>query len=262
VITEYHRPKSIDEALKLLSRPSPLTLPLGGGTVLNLSSPPDCAVVDIQDLGLTNLEEKSDMLIVGAMVTLQSLAGYAGQQATDTGAVLKRVIEYESTYNTRQCATLGGLVASAGGRSPLGTVLLALDCQLTLVPGNQRLLFGELLPLRQENLKGKLITEVGIPLKAGLAFEYVARSPADRPIVCTAVAVWPSGRTRIALGGYGKAPLLAMDGPNAEGGVEAARDAYSSAQDDWGSGEYRREVAGILTRRCLDSLSGNQAEAQ
>jgi hypothetical protein len=83
-----------------------------------------------------------------------------------------------------------------------------------------------------------------------LAFETVARTPADRPIVCAALAQWPSGRTRLALGGYGQAPLLAMDG-NEPGGVETAvRNAFAEAGDEWASAEYRSEMAAVLAKRC------------
>jgi hypothetical protein len=60
--------------------------------------------------------------------------------------------------------------------------------------------------------QGWLIISISIPLNVKLSFEYVARTPADKPIVCAAVAQWNSGRTRLALGGYGKIPMLAMDG--------------------------------------------------
>jgi len=82
----------------------------------------------------------------------------------------------------------------------------------------------------------------------------VARSPADLPIVCAAVAKWPSGRTRVILGGYGESPLLAMDGPNPQGADIAARDAYREAGDQWASAEYRSDVAAKLTRRCIDEF--------
>jgi putative selenate reductase FAD-binding subunit len=255
VIIEYNRPGTIDDALKLLARQSPLTLPLAGGTVLNLSSPPDCAVVDLQDLGLDKIGEKGGSLSVGAMTTLQTMVEHASQHKNGIFPILKRVVEHESSYNSRQCATLGGIAASAGGRSPLLTTLLALDCQLTLLPGDDGVSLGELLPLRKEKLAGKLITELAIPYKVSLAFEYVARTPADRPIVCAAVAQWPSGRIRVVLGGYGKTPLMIVDGPQEEGVVEAARDAYSGAEDQWASAEYRQETAGVLTRRCLEALA-------
>jgi CO/xanthine dehydrogenase FAD-binding subunit len=87
-----------------------------------------------------------------------------------------------------------------------------------------------------------------------MAYESVARTPADLPIVCAAAAGWPSGRTRLALGGFGMAPLLALDGPEPEGAEIAARSAYSDAGDEWASAEYRREIAPVLARRCIEQL--------
>ena len=85
-----------------------------------------------------------------------------------------------------------------------------------------------------------------------LGYEYVARTPADQPIVCASVVRWPSGRTRLALGGYGTAPLLALDGTEPDGIDVAARSAYSQAADEWASAEYRSDVAGTLALRCLE----------
>jgi CO/xanthine dehydrogenase FAD-binding subunit len=56
------------------------------------------------------------------------------------------------------------------------------------------------------------------------------------------------------LGGYGKSPLLAMDGTEAEGIETAARNAFHEATDDYGSAEYRMDVAATLAKRCLASL--------
>jgi CO/xanthine dehydrogenase FAD-binding subunit len=132
--------------------------------------------------------------------------------------------------------------------------MLALDTKLTILPGDEKITFGDILPLRQAKLQGKLITRIEIPLNVKLAFEMVARTPADHPIVSAALVQWPSGRTRLVLGGFGPAPLLALDG-NEPGGVEeAARNAFSEAADDWASAEYRMDAAAVLAKRCLDSL--------
>ena len=111
------------------------------------------------------------------------------------------------------------------------------------------------MPLRNENLRSKLITAITIPLNATLTFESVARTSADKPIVCAALAQWPSGRTRLALGGYGTAPLLAMDGTESEGLETAARNAFHEATDEWASAEYRMEVAATLAKRCLERIT-------
>jgi CO/xanthine dehydrogenase FAD-binding subunit len=99
-----------------------------------------------------------------------------------------------------------------------------------------------------------LISEVSFPLNVKAAYERIARTPADQPIVCAAVVQWSSGRTRLALGGWGDSPILAMDGPEAEGLEIAARSAYSHAEDEWASGEYRQEMAGILALRCIKRI--------
>ena len=51
MILEYHRPQTLEAALALLSRQSPLTVPMGGGSALNRPDPTPVAVVDLQALG-------------------------------------------------------------------------------------------------------------------------------------------------------------------------------------------------------------------
>ena len=87
-----------------------------------------------------------------------------------------------------------------------------------------------------------------------VAFQYISRTPSDKPIVCMALTKWPSGRTRLAVGGCGDAPLLALDGTESEGLEAAARNAFNDANDSWASAEYRQEVAGILVNRCLATI--------
>lgn len=249
MIIEYHRPQTLDAALELLARTEPVTLPLGGGTMLNRPSPLRVAVVDLQALGLDTLARRGNFLDVGARVTLQALAGFP-----ELTEALPRAIRGEATYNLRQVATVAGSLVAAGGRSSFAAAMLALDATLTLAPGDEMLELGNLLPLRPGRLRGRLITRVTLPLNARLAYEVAARTPDDLPIVCVAVAAWPSGRTRVALGGFGAAPLLAFDGSEAAGAEVAARSAYNQAGDEWASAEYRSEVASVLTGRAIKQL--------
>ena len=251
MIVEYHRPESMEEALHLLTRETPLTLPMGGGTVLNRPSPEPVAAVDLQSLGLNAVERRGNLLGLGATLTLQALL-----DLDELSPVFGRVIRHEASYNLRQVATVAGSLVAACGRSPLATLLLAMDAMLTLVglEGEVEIGLGDLLPQREEKLRERLVTKIVLPLNIHIAYEYVARTPADLPIVCAALARWPSGRTRLSLGGFGKTPLLAMDGPEGSGLEPAARDAYSQAGDQWASAEYRSEIAAVLARRCLNSL--------
>jgi len=247
MIIDYIRPQTLDEALVLLTQPN--MLPLGGGTLLSQPLPEPIKVIDLQALGLNSIHKKGNNLEIGATVTLQQLL-----ESEHIPAALKAALKLEAPLNIRNAATVAGALVTADGRSTFASVLLALDAKLAIQPDNETIEIGSFLPLRDDNLRGKLITAITIPLNAKLTFESVARTPADKPIVCAALASWPSGRTRLALGGYGKIPLLAMDGTESEGLETAARNAFHEATDKWASAEYRMDVAATLAKRCLDNL--------
>jgi len=257
MIIEYNRVTTLENALELLARTEPTTIPLGGGSALNRPSPQSLAVVDLQDLGLNYFRLAGKTLELGATLTLQGLFDHFDSSEilhSPMVKALKKTITHEATYNLRQVATIAGTLVSADGRSPFTMAMLALDALLSIQPHNQQVGLGDLLPLRNERLRNSLITQSTIPTKAHLCYEYIARSPADRPIVAAAVALWPSGRTRLVLGGYGDAPIMVFDGPEANGAEISARSAYSQAGDSWASAEYRQEMAGLLTNRCLEQL--------
>ncbi len=251
MITTYHRPQTLDEALKLLAQPN--TFPLGGGTLLSQPTTDPVSVVDLQRLGLDSLRVNGNELQIGATCTLQSLL-----ESKDCLAALKVAIKLEAPINIRNSATVAGTLVSSDGRSPFAASLLAMDAKMTIDQGPKTkdglsssvLGLGEFLPLRPSGL----ITSITIPLNVKFAFEFVSKTPADKPLVAAALSQWKSGRTRLVLGGYGKSPILAMDGTEAEGLDAAARNAYHEANDDWASAEYRMDVAATLAKRCLESF--------
>jgi putative selenate reductase FAD-binding subunit len=245
MITNYHRPQTLDEALALLTQPD--TLPLGGGTLLSHPTADSVSVVDLQRLGLDSLRVNGNELQIGATYTLQSLF-----ESKECPEALKVAIKLEAPINVRNSATVAGTLVASDGRSPFATSLLAMDAKITVVSSGQSSVvsIGEFLPLRPRGL----ITSITIPLNAKFAFEFTSRTPADKPLVAAALAQWNSGRTRLALGGFGKSPMLAMDGTEADGLDAAARNAYHEAVDDWASAEYRMDVAATLAKRCLESL--------
>jgi CO/xanthine dehydrogenase FAD-binding subunit len=262
MITTYHRPKTLDEALALLTQPN--RIPLGGGTLLSKPQADSIEVVDLQSLGLDIIKKSGNNLEIGATVTLQKLL--ENEHCPDA---LKSALKLEAPLNLRNAATVAGTLVSCDGRSTFTMVMLALDAKINIVnresdagnrnssdsqiptPDSQIANIGEFLPLRPRGL----ITSITIPLNVKLAFDYVSRTPADKPIVCVALVQWNSGRTRLALGGYGKSPSLAIDGTEAEGLETAARNAFHEATDEWASAEYRMDVAATLVKRCLEEIS-------
>ncbi len=263
MITAYHRPHTLEEALNLLSRPG--VLPLGGGTSLSRIGGESIEVVDLQALGLHFIERKGNQLEIGATATLQMLL-----EDPNCPPALRTALHLEAPLNLRHAATVAGTIVTCDGRSSFVTTLLALDAKLELrtpagsdrktgsraksrassPPTARSVTIGHFLPLRPRGL----ITSIVLPMHVKLAFEYVARTPSDRPVVCAALVRWPSGRTRLALGGWGGRPLLALDGAEPSGLEPAARNVFSEAADEWAGAEYRMEIAATLARRCWQEV--------
>ena len=251
MITAYHRPKTLDEALTLLTQPN--RTPLGGGTLLSKTTTDPVEAVDLQSLSLDSIKKSGNSLEIGATLTLQQLL-----ESEICPEALKSALRLEAPLNLRNAATVAGTLVSCDARSTFVSVLLASDAKLEQKQMDNAKIesrssnVGDFLPLRE--LQGTLITSITIPLNVKLAFDYVSRTPTDKPIVCAALAQWNSGRTRLVLGGYGKSPLLAMDGTEAEGIESAARNAFHEANDEWASAEYRMDVAATLAKRCLETI--------
>jgi putative selenate reductase FAD-binding subunit len=246
MIVEYHRPDTIDAALELLSRNDPVTVPLGGGTVLSRRTQVDYAVVDLQKLSLNSIEQQDEMLQIGATTTLEDMV-----QSEHVPLSLQMIAEREASFNLRQAATIGGMIAARDGRSPLLTALLAMDAQLLWLPGERLVNLGDWLPVRGDWKQG-LIVQVRVPLQAQIAYEQVGRSPADIPIISVAAARWPSGRIRIVFGGDMALPVLAVDGPAGEETGQLAFNAYSHYRNQKYSKNYIQETTKALIRRLLD----------
>lgn len=259
MITTYHRPKTLDEALTLLAQPN--TLPLGGGTLLSHGKSDPVQAVDLQLLGLDSLTKNGNNLELGATLTLQALL-----ESEHCPHALKSALKLEAPLNIRNSATVAGTLVSCDGRSTFASVLLAMDTKIVISSKQKEegtINIGDFLPLR-EQVRGKLITKIILPTNIKFAFEYVSKTPSDKPLVCAAVAQWNSGRTRLALGGYGESPMLAMDGElhpspsrrgtEGDGLFAAAKNAYHEATDEWASAEYRMDVAATLAKRCLETL--------
>lgn len=251
MITEYHRPSTLESAIELLGRKTPETVPLAGGTLLNRKSDRSVAVVDIQDLALKGIKNEGNSIKLGSGLTFQEVIDHS-----EIPIILKQACMQETTYNLRQMSTLGGCAAAGGGRSILLAILLALNVQLEIQPGNSTIPLGEILPVRKQFMAKKLITSIIVNSLARAAFEIVSKTPGDRPIAGVAIAQWPNGRTRVCSFGFGDHPVIAMDGPSAVGAEVAARNAFSDSADNTASTSYREGIADVLSKRCLEKLSG------
>src|SRR5215216_3783351 len=111
MITTYHRPKSLDEALALLTQNN--RIPLGGGTLLSKPTADAIEVVDLQAIGLDTVKKQGNNLDLGATLTLQQLF-----ESEYCAPALKSALKLEAPLNIRNSASVAGTLVASDGRSP------------------------------------------------------------------------------------------------------------------------------------------------
>ena len=245
MIIEYHRPRNLDEALTLLKRSHPKTIPLGGGSGISQGLHEPAAVVDLQDIGLDNLEKIGSVYRLGATARLQSLVEWG-----ECPEQLRDVLEKEFTLNSRNVATVAGSLVRATSKSIFAGTLLAVDSKLAWEPGGIEIPLGDWLPLRGKWNKGRLMVNCTFNLPMTLKYEYVSRTPMDKSIVGVFLAQWSSGRTRLVLIGLGDSPTCVFDGTESAYIVDAALSACSHLAYN-PQFEYKKEMVQLLTRRLI-----------
>ena len=251
MINDYHRPKNLSDAATLLERFHDNGFIVGGGSYISTHQPENGIAIDLQEITeLKGIKKVQDRIHIGSLVTLQQMVEYEGIDQE-----LRNAIKYETGRNIRQAATIGGVLVTCDGRSPLAACLLAINVKIKLYSQNTLTELGEWFNVRAEIKHKVILTDVVMVDEALLKFEYSARTPKDRPLVFVAAAVWPDGRTRLTLAGYGSAPILVFDGIDTSGAAHAAQHAYRDAQDFRASAAYRSDVAGRLAGRLSKSTN-------
>jgi CO/xanthine dehydrogenase FAD-binding subunit len=201
MIVDYYRPDSLEEAIQLLCREKPKTIPLGGGVSISQRKEGELAVVDLQKLNLNKITEKDGEIVIGSTISTQELI-----DSSIFSNEIKEVIKHESTTNLRQVATLAGTLVTADGHSFIGTIFSALGATLVWEPGNIRIPFAELEKTRKTPFKGKLITHILIPKEFGLKVEAISNSPDSNPKIIV-VHMQTSQENVFAFGGDTEKPI-------------------------------------------------------
>ncbi len=264
-LTEYHRPPTLDEAMKLLRRTSVKTAPLAGGTSLVPEAARDVqAVVDLGALNLAYVKtsavsaERLGGLEIGATTKLQTIVDHEDARAYADGVLVKAILD-SAARNTREAASLAGSIVSAHGNSPLVTVMLALEARLTVRRTREEEVALAYWTPQPRSLVLK-VTLPALPANIHAAYEKVARTPADQPIVCVAARATIEDQqlreVRLALGGVDEKPIVMTQ---ASGSIEELAQLAAAAihpRDDYfATAAYRREMIGVLVRRVLSKLA-------
>lgn len=174
---------------------------------------------------------KGNMLQIGAEARLSDLLALP-----ELPAALQALVQQEPAGEQAALP----YIAAALGSTRLAAAMLALDAELEHSDGRTQS-YGNLLALRASGLPDGL-TALRFSLLAALQYY-------ESDGVWLALARWPSGRTRVALGGWGAAPILAMDGREASGILEAAENTLMLASNGAPEDEARMQAVRQLAEQ-------------
>ncbi|HQG89828.1 MAG TPA: FAD binding domain-containing protein [Flexilinea sp.] len=272
---KYYRPETVKKTLKLLGSQTEVCTPLYfPPRAKHLSQWQGDALIDLSNLGLDTIKEKSKEIAVGSMVSFETLAKSEIIHNRWDG-VLSEAAHLSATGAMRNLSTVGGVLLNPNFPAEVILVFLALDAVVVLLDENGkevRIPIEAFLNDGKPTLeRGMLIKEVILPIRKNIhcALERVSRSKSDGSIVSVVVKGELTQKTahnvRIAVFGANPAPKryhsaesYLSDKPFtyklAESIEEKIQDETEAVGDYRGSAEYREAMAGVLTKRALISL--------
>ena len=271
---DYHRPKSVSEAVKLLQKTRGARLLAGGHSLLpmmklRLAEP--SALVDLGAIAaLRGIKKVGATIVIGAMTTQHELL--ASALIAKNVPLLRETALLIADPQVRYMGTLGGNVANGDPGNDMPAVMLALDATFRLSgPAKPRAVKarGFYKGTYETGLKaGEIVTAIEIPVtaKQGYAYEKLKRKVGDYATAAAAVVLTlKAGKVAtcaIALTNLGAIPLLAdaaaaqligqAPGDAAINAAAAeARKIMDPANDTRGTPEYRVSVGGTCVARAL-----------
>jgi len=267
---EYHRPADWASARELLRRAPPLLL--GPRVSIPLYGDAE-AVVDLSRLDLAYIKV-DEGIHLGALTPLQDLAD-SPQLQTLANGLLSQAARLTAHYGLRNLATVGGALLSREGPPEILLALLALDAAVVVRGDGTREIPLAVAWLEDAALEivrpGEVIVEVKFAQPAqgaGTALERIARTPRDESIVSAAAVIEAIDgvcrKARLAVAGATPRPQrmtsaerLLEDQPFTPEQLQKAAQAVMTEAhpiaDYRGSAEYRRAMAGVLSRRALEA---------
>jgi carbon-monoxide dehydrogenase medium subunit len=273
---EYERATSVDHAIGLLDRLGDTARLVAGGhsllPMMKLRLANFEYLIDINDLHgeLGYVTVDADFIRIGALTRHREL--YESDALSESFPIFRDAEAVIADPVVRNRGTLGGSLCQADPSEDLSAVCTTLNasCVIRGSDGERVVSMEDFHRGPYETAVGdaEMLVEVRFPLRAGgsSAYEKVERRAGDWAVVSAGAAVWMDGGVivdaRVGLAAVGPnttglpAISAALRGrpPSDELFAAAGRlaaEACEPATDMRGSAEYKRHLAGELTRRTL-----------
>lgn len=283
---DYHAPRSVGEAISLLSSlGDDAKLLAGGHSLLPMMKLRFAQPGNLIDLGkiteLRGISQVGNEIRIGAMTTEHELLN--SRLLAEKVPLLVEGASLIADPQVRYKGTIGGDISHGDPGNDHPALMLALDASFVLQGAKGERVVkadGYFLGMYSTLLEpGEILTQIRVPIPAagsGSAYQKLKRKTGDFATAATAVVLQMKGNTvakaSIALTNVGATPLKAKAAEAALIGKqindaslnEAARLAMSICDpmpDQRGDVEFKRAMCGEMTRRALQSAYARTSKA-
>ena len=277
---EYERATSVDHAVSLLEKLGPEARIIAGGhsllPMMKLRLAQPAHLIDINDLtDLAYIREDEGMIKIGAMTRHVDLL--KSDLLARRFPLFRDAEQVIADPVVRNRGTIGGSLCQADAAEDLSAVCAALKGVVTILgaEGTRTVPMSEfhLGPWTTAVQDGEILTDIRFKVRsgAGSAHEKVERRAGDWAIAAASAALWIDGGkitdAGIALSSVGLTTidltrgveLLRGETPSdalfEQAGVIASEDCMP-IPDGRGPVDYKRHLAGVLTKRALRKAAG------
>lgn len=257
-LKEFCRVRSLDQADDLLHQDKKNVI-LGGLLWMRMGARQYHTGIDLSGLGLDRIEDKGDLIDIGAMTCLRQLET-SPLLKDNFGPVIKDAVSPIVGVQFRNLATVGGTVYSRFSFSDLITTLLILDTRVHLYRGGRVPLVDFL-----ESSPGRdILVKLSIPKQAiKTSYQSLRKTATDFPVLAAALARGKDG-WKIAMGARPSRAKLAPEtakllsaNPDARQ-IDAAGttiiEELGFGSNQRGGKAYREHLAKILIKKGIEDI--------
>ena len=276
---EYHKARTLDDALKALADGGGDAMIIAGGQTLvpmmamRFARP--ALLVDIHGLAeIQGIEDLGDAVGIGGATRQADCL--ASPMIVERLPLLAKALPFVGHQQTRNRGTVGGSVAHGDPAAEIPLIAVALNAKISLrSQGGERKVAGADFydgPMSTVRNSDECLTDICFPVwqnggRVGCGFEEVSERKGDFAVVAAAVQVKLNDegtceRAAVAIGGAAGVPVRAeaaesiligqtIVGDTVAAAAAAVDDAIDPADDSHASAGYRRRVAQKLAARAI-----------